>query len=101
MANEPVVQCVPKMRSLKYNGTNSAQILNGLNATANAGTVWTIVSEVAGVLTVRNTFPDGNHLQWFDHIINTNDILITGQDNTGLGEILSPTLFSQQYYVTP
>jgi hypothetical protein len=101
MANEPVIQVVPKMRSLKYNGTNSAQIINGLNVTANGGTVWSVFSEIAGVLTVRRTIQDKVAPESFNYVINTNDVLITGQDNTGLGEILNPVLFAQQYYVLP
>jgi hypothetical protein len=101
MANEPVVQCASKMRSLKYNGTNSTQIINGLNATAATGEVYSFVSETASVLTVRRTIQDKTQPQSFDLPINLNDILITGQDNTGLGEVLSPTAFAQQYYVLP
>jgi hypothetical protein len=53
------------------------------------------------VLTVRRTIQDKVAPESFNYVINTNDILITGQDNTGLGEILNPVLFAQQYYVLP
>ena len=101
MANEPVIQVVPKMRSLKYNGTNATQVINGLNATSTSDVSWSLVSEVGGVLTVRRTLFQEQGPQTDDHVINTNDILITGQDNTGLGEVLSPVLYGQQYYVLP
>jgi hypothetical protein len=102
MANAPIVLVAPKVRSVQYNGTNSAQILNGLIAVSQPSvTTWSILSEAAGILTVRRSEKDSKQPTITDIVINTNDILVAGKDGTGLGEILTPSAFAAAYYVLP
>jgi hypothetical protein len=102
MADEPVLTVVRKSATIKYNGTNSAQILGGLQGIY-ATQQWTILSElgtgVDRVLTLGCKFDNDTAYTPFPMPVGY--YIVGDLAAQGTWDIVSPAMGAKKYYVMP